>query len=85
MVDWMHGYCVPVRSRGHVVFLVKFCDIWYVFLGSLWFWCSVLRKQGDGCVIGGYVSTLLVFVVGHTVLLGPSDFCSFRYVLSKGI
>jgi len=85
MVDWMPAYSVPVYIRGHSVFLVKFCDIWYLYLGSLWFWCSVSRKRGDGCVIGGCTSTLLVFVVGHTVLLGLSVLYSFPYVSSRGI
>jgi hypothetical protein len=81
----MHGYCVPVYIRGHSVFVVKLCDIWYLFLGSLWFWCSVSRKRGDGCVIVGVTSTFLVFMVGLNVFVGLIVVYSFRYVTCKGI
>jgi hypothetical protein len=66
MVDWMDGYVVPVNIGGHSVFLVKFSDIWDLFLCSLLFWCLVSGIHVDGCVIGEYTrSTLLVFVVGR--------------------
>jgi hypothetical protein len=43
MIDWMDGYVVPLNIGGHSVFLVKFCDIWDLFLGSLLFWCLVSK------------------------------------------